>query len=262
MSSGSGSFDVFKLPLFMVIILSIAAIALGLFFCSFPLNDNPIGREDALAYSGEFQCYEFSKNYKEIYFKDGSCYSIHPHSNTNEFFEKIKSLKQGTRLYILVNPNNDYVVEIKTDAEELLNFETSQSDILSSENGYIIVGSIAIISGVLLSLMVFFSKKAEKDEKKKRPTRIIRYVDSDTKAKVLAKVQADAGYSIIYRRVKTVNELVINGKIYDEKKGIIEWPHTLYAEIDGHKIKARLDSDSYSFIKFDGETLAYIKRIV
>ena len=266
MRSDSGTFNFFKIPLFAVIIVSIAAIALGLFFCTRPLNDNPIGREDAMAYSGEFQRYETSKNYKGIHFKDDSYYSVHPHSTTNEFDNKMKSLKQGTKLYILVNPNNDYVVEVRTDTEVLLNFEISQPKILSSEKSYIIVGVIPIICGILLPPIVFFAKKAEKDDEKKKnqkaPTRILRHADPAAKGKVLAEAQIAGGYTINYRRVKTVNELVVNGKVYDEKKGIIEWQHTLYAEIDGHKIEAGLDADSYSFIKFDGKTIVYIKRII
>ena len=69
------------------------------------------------------------------------------------------------------------------------------------------------------------------------------------------------GYEICYRRVKRVNELVINGIIYDEIKEVIEFPHTLSA-VDGHTIEAGLSEDSYSYITFDGECLVNKHRLI
>ena len=70
------------------------------------------------------------------------------------------------------------------------------------------------------------------------------------------------GYEICYRRVKRVNELVINGIVYDEIKGVIEFPHTLSAAVDGHTIEAGLSEDSYSYITFDGECLVNKHRLI
>ena len=70
-------------------------------------------------------------------------------------------------------------------------------------------------------------------------------------------------FCIIYRRIKSVNELVVNGKVYDEKKAVIEFSHNLFASIDGHIVEAGVDSDSFiSYIRFDGQTIAEKKRLL
>ena len=61
---------------------------------------------------------------------------------------------------------------------------------------------------------------------------------------------------------KTVNELIVNGYVYDKKKGILEFEHTLLAIIDGHKIEAGLDEMGYSFIAFDDELMGYKERMI
>ena len=69
-------------------------------------------------------------------------------------------------------------------------------------------------------------------------------------------------YKICYRRIKSTNELVINGYVYDEKKGIIEFEHNLSARVDSHKFEAGLNSNSYSYIKFDGKIIAEKQRLI
>ena len=67
-------------------------------------------------------------------------------------------------------------------------------------------------------------------------------------------------YQICYRRVKSTNELVINGQVYDEKKGIIEFEHKLCATISGHNIEVGYDTESFSYMVFDGKTIKRKKR--
>lgn len=68
-------------------------------------------------------------------------------------------------------------------------------------------------------------------------------------------------YHICYRRIKLVNELVINRCVYDESKGLIERPHELKAVINGHNIVAGFDGSS-SYIRFDSELLNKKSRTV
>jgi len=81
------------------------------------------------------------------------------------------------------------------------------------------------------------------------------------KSRILLEARVQ-GYQICYRRVKSTNELVINGRVYDEKKGIIEFAHKLCATVDGHEIEAGYDSDSYSYILFDGEMIQRKIRLI
>ena len=67
-------------------------------------------------------------------------------------------------------------------------------------------------------------------------------------------------YSICYRRVKKTNELVVNGWVYDEMTAVIEFAHELCAKVDGHKIEAGYDKQSFSYIIFDGKPVARKRR--
>ena len=89
----------------------------------------------------------------------------------------------------------------------------------------------------------------------------LRSADSDVRHRVLLEARV-AGYKICYRRVGSVNELVVNGFVYAERKGIIEFTHALTAVIDGHRIEAGLDENSYSYITLDGELLEYRERLL
>ena len=254
-----------------VLFVAIAGILLGLFFIFSQNANKPIPRSEAVSYSGEFEEYEVWRNYRTIHFKDGSTYDVYAHTETQAFQNMMKALKKGTRLYILVNPNNNYAVEIKTDTEELLNFEASQAEIDSYDNGYIVIGIVMCIGGVFLIWYVIASsnykrKETARQAKKKsiavRESEIgLRRADGSVKSKTLLEATKE-GYRICYRRVKSVNELIINGIVYDERKGIVEFAHNLSAVIDGHKIEAGYDEDSYSYIVFDGERIAEKERII
>ena len=254
------------------VIVGIIAIVFGLFFALTQSVNKPIPRTEAVSYSGEFEKYEREENYKEIFFLDGSSYPVYPHTETQEFADTMSSLPKGTKLYILVNPNNDYVVEIKTESRELLNFEESQAAIDAYDNGYIGIGIFVCFAGVFLIVYGFVSSDYRKMEKAKREKQAkrrtsgvddnpVRRANSSLKAKILLEARTE-DYYICYRRVKSVNELVINGIVYDEKKGIIEFTHNLSAVVDGHTIEAGLSEDSYSYIMFDGQCLANKRRLI
>ena len=88
----------------------------------------------------------------------------------------------------------------------------------------------------------------------------LRTANRDVKHRVLAEARV-SDYNICYRRVKSTNELVINGNVYDELNGVFESPHTLEARIDGHCITASY-TGSHSVIEFDGEVVAQKLRLI
>lgn len=90
---------------------------------------------------------------------------------------------------------------------------------------------------------------------------ILRMADPDVKARVLLEAEA-SGYHIVYRRVKTTNELVVNGRVYDEYTALMEMPHNLVAFIDSRKFEAGCDSSSRMYILADGEQIASKLRII
>jgi hypothetical protein len=88
----------------------------------------------------------------------------------------------------------------------------------------------------------------------------IRIADSTVKARIL--LEADAlGHAIVYRRVKRVNELVIDGRVYDEMEALVEFAHSLKAQIDGHTIEVGFDGWVHSYLKIDGQTVGRKRRL-
>ncbi len=90
---------------------------------------------------------------------------------------------------------------------------------------------------------------------------VLRMADMEEKSRILLEAES-GGYYIVYRRIKSTNELVVNGRVYDEYVSLIEHPHTLTAIVDGHKIEVTYDTTSHMYIMFDGEQLAKKLRIV
>lgn len=222
-----------------MLFIAIVGICLGIFFIFSQNFNKPITREEAVSYSGEFKKYETSRNYCEIYFNNGSCYEVYPHTESREFRNMMSSLKTGTKLYILINPNNGYVVEVKTETEEILNFELSQQKIDSYDNGYIALGIFVCVGCFFLIIYIICEANYKRKENKRYAARktefynaettsaVIRYADTTVKSRILLQANIQE-YKICYRRVKSVNELVINGRVYDEKKVSLSL-HTSFA---------------------------------
>ena len=85
--------------------------------------------------------------------------------------------------------------------------------------------------------------------------------DTDVKSKTFLEAEK-FGHVIVYRRVKTTNELVVDGRVYDEYVALVEAPHNLVAEIDGHIFEAGMMNPAWSYIKADGEMLTKKIRLV
>lgn len=82
----------------------------------------------------------------------------------------------------------------------------------------------------------------------------LRAVDNEVKFRILLETEA-FGHNICYRRVKKVNELVIDGYVYDEYSALMESPHILSANIDGRTFQAAFNG-AKSMIIVDGNTVA------
>lgn len=89
----------------------------------------------------------------------------------------------------------------------------------------------------------------------------LRRADSDVKSRIL--LEADhLGRHICYRRVKRVNELVIDGYVYDEVEMLMERPHQLSANLSGRLYSVGLRGGNTSFIAVDGVTVATKLRLI
>ncbi len=90
-------------------------------------------------------------------------------------------------------------------------------------------------------------------------TTVKRVADMDVKQRILCQAEFE-GHQIVYRRVKKVNELVIDGYVYDEYVALMEFPHELHAKIAEKEIVAGYDGTN-SFIKVGGQRIAKKIRI-
>ena len=90
---------------------------------------------------------------------------------------------------------------------------------------------------------------------------ILRSADTMEKVRVLLDAEVN-GHSIVYRRIKRTNELVIDGNVYDEYIALAEYPHQLTASINGHIYCAGMDQTSHCYIMVDGETVKTKLRLI
>lgn len=248
-----------------VLIVAVLALILCVIFSFSNRANRPVPREEAISYEGTFDYYDDSwENYRTIYFEDGTSCEVYAHTETEDFRNKMDALPKGTKLYLLINPNNECAAEIRTDTQELLNFETSQQEIYQYGKGYVGIGIFAGAACVFLiaysvGLAVHNRKEEERHAAKKNKPTAVRRADPTVKSRTLLKAQVQE-YEICYRRVKKTNELVVNGFVYDEFTAVVEFSHKLCARVDGHKIEAGYDSDSFSYILFDDQPVARKRR--
>ncbi|MBQ3126419.1 MAG: hypothetical protein IJC15_05045 [Clostridia bacterium] len=84
--------------------------------------------------------------------------------------------------------------------------------------------------------------------------------DMSVKARVLLESEV-FGHHICYRRVKQVNELVIDGQVYDAVMMGLETAHALNAQIDGKLIQVGLDENGFSYLSANGEVITRKRRL-
>ena len=121
-----------------------------------------------------------------------------------------------------------------------------------------------IFHAILIGLMVYgiICRKrkdtgAVADEPEVPPVRgvALRRADMEIKSRTLLKAEFE-GHTVIYRRVKKVNELVIDGFVYDEIELGIEPAHSLSARIDGKLYEVGYDGRNNSYFSVDGSRQA------
>ena len=89
---------------------------------------------------------------------------------------------------------------------------------------------------------------------------ILRRADLAVKSRTLLAFEA-MGHQIVYRRVKKVNELVIDGNVYDEYIATMERAHMLTATLSGHVFSAGFDGIGSSYGTVDGQRVAHKLRL-
>lgn len=106
----------------------------------------------------------------------------------------------------------------------------------------------------------FVSENTESDNVIYANSPIIRHADLSVKYRILIEANYN-GHQVCYRRVKRVNELVIDGYVYDEVEMLVEGAHSLNARIDNQNYQVGFDGAAHSYFKVDGVQVAKKLRL-
>lgn len=104
------------------------------------------------------------------------------------------------------------------------------------------------------------TQQTEETAKSMQGSDIIRTADPNVKSRILLEANV-LGHAVTYRRVKRVNELVIDGNVYDEIEALVEFSHSLSARVDDHVIEAGFNGKFHSYLKLDGELIVKKLRL-
>ncbi len=183
--------------------------------------------------------------------------------NPNDNNGPAKGRNQLVNLVLSGNPIASFIIAVIVIAGGVYMLIT-----MHGKGFYTALAVFMIVGGIYLIINFFVSTANRRKEAARleeivrsgKNTKPLRRAEKSSSARVHAQASF-GGYRICYRRLRSVNELVINDRVYDEKRGVFEFAHSLCAYLDGHLIEVGYDIYNYSFIKLDGNTLEYKRRL-
>ena len=160
------SFDKDDSPLFMIGI-SVLCVLISIVFITMPNRYKSITREEAQQYEGAYSSHnQDGQDYVDIIFEDETELTIHQCCAYGEILDGLKALHEGEKLYVLINPTTDYIVELKTESKELLNFDDSQRLMLFEAKAFMWLGIVLDASAVILTAYGIYQLTKERKEDK------------------------------------------------------------------------------------------------
>lgn len=84
-----------------ILTVAILGILLSLVFTLSELSNEPVTRDEAIAYTGEFVRYEVWRNGRIIHFADGTTQEVYPHTEPASLARRMETLERGTVLHLL-----------------------------------------------------------------------------------------------------------------------------------------------------------------
>ncbi len=151
----------------IALILALIGIFMGTIFSSTLILNKPITREDAKELNYTYKEFIVSTGAKgsiaeiKLLFFDGSAQYIDGCCVKDELVEKLEKTATGTKFKLLVNPKNDYVVELVADGVALLEFDKTQKELERDGVGFFYLGV------AMYALGIFFFVQANLDFRKK-----------------------------------------------------------------------------------------------
>lgn len=156
MDEGDGSkkirvgFSLSDSPIAMII-LALLSVIMATFFVTMKEDYAFVDSTVCDSYNGFFEEYdEDSKGYVELHFEDGEVLTVHQACGSEKFFERLETVEKGEKIYALINPNVDFVVEINTEDSEILNIEMAQNAMLREATGFMWLGIFVYCAAAFL----------------------------------------------------------------------------------------------------------------
>ena len=150
----------------VALVMALISIYMGTMFSSTLYLNQPIDREDATQLNCTYKesiVHTQRGSIREIklLFHDGSAQYIDGSCANDELVEALEKVPVETTLKMLINPNNDYVVELISNDETLLDFDYAQKELERDGIGFFYLGI------VMYGFAIFFIIQAILDFRKK-----------------------------------------------------------------------------------------------
>lgn len=84
-------------------------------------------------------------NYIELFFEGGENELIRGICANKDLYESLDCLEKGTTLHMLINPDNNYIIELRADEEEILNFDYAQKKLRQEGTGFLCLGIFMLV---------------------------------------------------------------------------------------------------------------------
>lgn len=135
-----------KITLCSAIAMTLLCLILGTVFLSnFLFWEKTVEKKDAIRISAVYESYYYKNLHRrasifELYFKDAETLSIASVCVSDELFERLDNLPEGSRVDMLLHPNSDYVIEIKTEEKTIMDYEYATGRMHTESIGFLIFG--------------------------------------------------------------------------------------------------------------------------
>ena len=93
-------------------------------------------------------------NYIELFFENSEKEFICGVCVNKDLYKALDTLEKGTVLHMLINPDNNYIVELKANEKEMLNFDYAQKMLRQDGVGFLYIGIF------MFGLCIYFVYKA------------------------------------------------------------------------------------------------------
>lgn len=139
--------------IFMAVISLFLAVGLSTPFFS----NKPIEKTEAIEKTAVFDYYEEdygvgrrganSVDYIVLFLENGEKEEIRSACMNKYVWNDLKDLKKGTELHMLINPNNNYIIELQTDSKEILNFDFAQNRLFREGIAFLALAIFFFVGG-------------------------------------------------------------------------------------------------------------------